>query len=179
MNGKSIPGYLAYKITPEGIITKNDRPIKISTYNHETPTVRLRQDGISKTFLVAKLVALTFLEDTRKSDSDVVAYRDGNNHNFSLSNVYWTTRADAYSKLYDKESRYSEIRVQKLRDKICKPVVAMKSLNGVLSPIKEFKSIKDASTFAGVSSGSIIRCLKNPGSMSAGYYWRYLEREED
>lgn len=178
MNGKSIPGYSAYKITPEGIITKNDRPIKISTYNHETPTVRLRQDGVSKTFLVAKLVALTFLEDTRKSDSDVVAYRDGNNHNFSLNNVYWTTRADAYSKLYDKESRYSEIRVQKLRDKICKPVVAMKNLNGTLSPIKEFKSIKDASTFAGVSSGSIIRCLKNPGSMSAGYYWRHVEKED-
>lgn len=178
MNAKVIPGYDEYLISPEGNITKNGRLVKISTYNHETPTVRLRENGIGKTFLVAKLVALTFLKDTRKSDSDVVAYKDGNNHNFHVDNVYWTTRSDAYSKLYDKENRYSEMRVQKLRDKICKPVAALKALNGELVPLHKFKSIRDAATFVGVSSGSIIRCLKNPNSICAGYRWRYLDKEE-
>lgn len=179
MNAKLIPGYATYKITPEGLVTKNDKPIKISTYNHDTPTVRLREDGVTKTYLVAKLVALTFLEDTRTSESDVVSYKDGNNHNFHLNNLYWTTRGQAYSKLYDKESRYSEKRVSKLRERICKPVVSMKRLNDEMVEMKKFESIKDAATFVGVSSGSIIRCLKNPNSVSAGYYWRYLEREED
>lgn len=179
MNAKLIPGYVTYKITPEGLVTKNDKPIKISTYNHDTPTVRLREDGVSKTYLVAKLVALTFLEDTRTAESDVVSYKDGNNHNFHLNNLYWTTRGQAYSKLYDKESRYSEKRVQRLRDTICRPVTANKYVDGKLLVVRKFDSIKDAATFVGVSSGSIIRCLKNPRSMSTGYYWRYFEREED
>lgn len=179
MNAKNIPGYTTYKITEEGFVTKNDKPIKISTYNHGTPTVRLREDGITKTFLVAKLVALTFLEDVRTAESDVVSYKDGNNHNFHLNNLFWTSRGKAYSKLYDKESRYSEKRVQKLRDSICKPVASKKEANGELITIKEFASIKEAANFVGVSSGSIIRCLKEPRSMCAGYYWRYLEKEED
>lgn len=179
MNAKNIPGYVSYKITPEGLVTKNDKPVKISTYNHGTPTVRLTEDGVTKAFLVAKLVALTFLEDTRKSESDVVAYKDGNNHNFNVNNLYWTTRSSAYSKLYDKESRYSEKRVQKLRETICRPVSSNKILNDEMVTIQKFNSIKEASDFIGVSSGSIIRCLKNPRSVCAGYYWRYLEREED
>lgn len=177
MNMKPIPGYEEYMITPDGLVTKNGKPLKITITMQGTPMIRLRKDGLVTSYLVAKLVALTYLEDTRTSVSDVVAYKDGNNHNYHKDNLYWATRSDAYTTLYSKNNRYSELRLERLKNKICKPVMAMKKENDKLCLYKTFRSIKEGADFANVSSASVLRCLKNQNHMCAGYYWKYIDKE--
>jgi|GEM_PF-4251286 len=178
MNKKQILDFEEYFITPEGHVTHNDQPLKIQITKRGMPFVRLRKDNKYYTFAIAKLVAMTFLPEGRKSPSDIVCYLDGNNHNFNVTNLKWASRSEAYSKMYDKDSRYSEKRLKHLRKSICRPVAKLsKDDRGDLFIVNEYSSVKDAADSVGVAPASLIRCLKNQNYMSAGYYWKYLPRE--
>ena len=179
MNKKEIEGFEGYYITPEGQISRNNKVLKVQLNKKNIPFVALRKDSKYYIFTVAKLVALTFLDNETRTPSDVVAYRDGNNHNFDVSNLFWSSRSEAYSKLYNKTSRYSQLRLYNLRKKLCKPVVSMKMVDNSFTEIRHYSSIIEAATDVGVASASLMRCLKNQRNMSAGYYWKYLDREDD
>ena len=55
--------------------------------------VDLWKDGKPKTFLVARLVATTFLEDLIDTDM-TVNHKDGNRLNNNIENLEWLSRAD-------------------------------------------------------------------------------------
>lgn len=178
MNRKNIPGFEEYSITEEGLILHGNKPLKIQMSKTGIPFVRLRKDNNYFTFSIAKLVLLTYIPDLRNSPSDIPYYKDGNNHNFSLSNLTWASRSESYSKLYDKTNRYSENRLLKLRKKICKPVVAIKKIDGQLVEDLRFESITEAAKHVHVAPASLIRCLKNQRYMCMGYHWKYVNKED-
>lgn len=177
MHKKEIDGFENYFVTPEGLILNGDRPLKIMMGNHNTPIVRLFKNGEYFTFSVAKLVALTYLGKP-ENPSDVVGYMDGNNHNYHLNNLYWTTRSEAYSKFYREKNRYSEARLEKLRKKICKPVMSCRRTPTGLVQLKTYKSITEAAKDKGVAPASILRCLKNENASCMGLAWRYIDKED-
>jgi len=55
--------------------------------------VQLRKDGISKGFLINRLVASAFLPNPNPEIFDVVGHKDGNKANSALTNLYWTSFA--------------------------------------------------------------------------------------
>jgi hypothetical protein len=177
MNKKEIEGFDNYSITPEGLVLNGDRPLKVMFGNHNTPIVRLFKDGEYFTFGVAKLVALTYLGKP-ENPSDVVGFLDGNNHNYHVDNLYWTSRSEAYSKFYREKNRYSEARLEKLRKKLCKPVMSCKRTLQGLVQLKVYESISDAARDKGVAPASILRCLKDEKASCMGLAWRYINKEE-
>lgn len=177
MNKISIEGFENYFITPEGSVFNGDRPLKVMFSSYNTPIVRLFKEGKYYMFSVAKLVALAFLGKP-ENPSDVVGYRDGNNHNFHKDNIFWTSRSEAYSKFYREKNRYSEARLEKLRKKICKPVVSCKRTPHGLVQVKAYDSIADAARDMNVGSASIMRCLKNQNNSCMGLAWRYVSKED-
>lgn len=69
--------------------TSSKNPIKQGTGYR----VDLWKDGKQKTFLVARLVATTFLEDLIDTDM-TVNHKDGNRLNNKVENLEWVSRAD-------------------------------------------------------------------------------------
>lgn len=177
MNKRMIEGFENYFITPEGLVLNGDKPIKIQMSNHNVPFIRLRKDGEYFSFSISKLVALAYIGKPAHP-SDVVGYVDGNNHNYHKDNLYWTSRSEAYSKMYREKSRYSEMRLQKLRRTICKPVISCRRTSQGLVELKTYDSITDAAKDVGVAPASIIRCLKNQNNSCMGLAWRYLNKED-
>lgn len=175
MDEKEIPGYERYTITQEGFVTNEGRPVKIKYMNNSTPYVSLFKDGKYRNFAVAKLVATCFLGDTKKYPSDVICYRDGDNHNFHITNIYWSSRSEAYSTMFKSKTAYSENRLKNLRNKLCKKVECMIRTHEGYILDKKYDSIKDASEDKNVSSASISSALRNTNRMCAGRYWRYTE----
>lgn len=177
MKKVAIKGFENYSITIDGMVLNENKPLKIQMTKQGTPFVRLRKDKEYFTFSIAKLVGLTYLGEPLYP-SDIIGYKDGNNHNFHKDNLYWTSRSDAYSKMYDKSNRYSEERIRKLRKTICKPVMSCKKTSQGLIEVKNYESITEAAKDMKVSSASIIRCLKNQNNTCMGLTWLYINKEE-
>lgn len=179
MNKRKIKGFENYEITPEGAIFNKGKPLKLQMSEKAAPFVRLRKDGEYHSISVAKLVALTYIPEGRKYDSDIVCYKDGNNFNFSLTNIYWSSRSEAYTNFYKLQTRDSKRRLSALKSKISKPVLELKRENEGFTVIRKYDSIAAAAKEKGVSSASISRCLKNQMHMSAGSHWMYAEKKEE
>ena len=176
-NEKSIKGFEGYKINDGGLVSDSKGALNHHKNSRGGWYVYLRKDGKNIAKSISRLVAEHFLEDNRKSPSDVVGYKDGNNSNFHVSNLFWTSRADAYRKMYDRENRYSELRLSKLRAKLGRPVRMFKiNEEGTMSS-REFRTMTDAAKFIGVSCASVRSALKNPNHLCGGYRWEYINKE--
>lgn len=180
MNTKMIPGFEDYTITKEGQVFHNNgrKRLKTQLSVKDIPFVSLRKNNKYHVFSIAKLVAMTYIGTEGRKSSDVVCYKDGNNHNFHVDNLYWSSRSEAYKQLYNRSNAASKKRLYKLRKKICKQVVSMHKTETGFVEVKKYDSIANAANDVGVSSASLIRCLKNQRYMSAGYYWKYVNEEE-
>ena len=172
-NSVLIPGSDDYYINELGQITYKNLPVSILISDKNVPYVRIKYNGSYTSKSVANLVLTTFANDTKKSPSDIPAYKDGNNHNFTLDNLYWAPRSVAYKALYKDKSTYSQIRLTNLRNRICKPVASCDD-NGVI--VKVYDSIVEAAKDVEVSTAAIIRCLKNPSGKCMGYSWTYVRK---
>lgn len=174
---KEIENFPGYFITEEGLIFNGVRPLKAQITHKGTPFVKLKRDDAYFSISIAKLVLLNYIGEPN-SPSDIPSYKDGNNHNYHVSNLEWASRSEAYSKLYKKENRYSEKRLEKLRKSICKPVACFERTEKGLSLIETYSSITEAAKAVKVAPASIIRCLKNTRYSCMGYAWRYIEKED-
>lgn len=179
---KDIPGFPGYKVNQMGQVLHNDKSIRSIVghggLNRTKNSIRImKADGKFTNLPIAKLVALAFLGEPN-TPSDVVKYKDGNSSNFALSNIEWASRSDLYRELYNPKNRYCEDRLFMLKKKLCKPIQAYKVVNGEMSDMKAYNSIKEASDELNVSAASISRCLRNINAMSCGYYWRYVDKGE-
>lgn len=179
MNKKLIEGYDDYYITDGGIVLHGIRPLKIQINAKNVPIVRLFKDGKYATKSIAKLVADAFLDKPDDGAAYVVGYNDGNNHNFALSNLYWTTRSELYTKLYAEDNVYAIKRLNSVYVKLCKPVIAYRNKKDIKADYSEYPSISEAARSNCISIPSISRCLKNANYMCCGYYWMYKPEEFD
>lgn len=176
MEKRQIKGFENYSVTKEGAVFSGAARLKAQHNKNGSPFVKLRKDGKYHAFVIAKLVALMFIGEP-ENDNLVVCYKDGNNHNYYVDNLYWGTKSDLAKGLFKNRNTYSEARLQNLKKAVSRPVASYKAIYGDLAKIKEYESITDAAADVGVTPGSISRCLKDTKAMSSGYYWRYLEKE--
>lgn len=92
---KWIPGYKnRYMATRDGQIIsyvgKSERILKPQIHNHGYRTVTLRKSSKSKSYLVHRLVLLTFVGKCPKDKN--TNHRDGDPTNNNLTNLEYTTR---------------------------------------------------------------------------------------
>lgn len=172
-NNVLIPGSDDYYINEMGQVTYRNLPVTVLFSDKGVPYVRIKSKGLYTSKSVANLVLSTFAPNDKKSSSDIPAYRDGNNHNFSLENLYWAPRSVAYKELYKGKTPYSETRLHNLRHKICKPVASFDEHGNI---VKTYNSIVDAANDMQVSSASIARCLRNGQAKCMGYTWMYVRQ---
>lgn len=168
-----IPGSDDYYINELGQVTHKNLPVTILFSDKNIPYVRIKYKGAYTSKSIANLVLTTFAPESKKASSDIPAYKDGNNHNFALENLYWAPRSIAYKTLYKNGSTYSQLRLYNLRRSVCRPIKAIDE-NG--SVVKTYDSIIEAARDMEVSTASISRCLKNPKAKSMGYTWSYIRK---
>lgn len=157
---KDIPGYDGYQASNFGRIrTHNkithtelhgerhwkDRILHYKSQNNYNTGYRvtLWKNGKPKDFLVARLVATTFLENLINTEM-TVNHKDGNRLNNNINNLEWLSRADNIK--YGFENGQYKQQGIKLFNK---------------NETKTFRSLSLASSFLGRNHGYINNCIKN------------------
>lgn len=105
--------------------------------------VDLWKNGKPKTFLVARLVATTFLEDLINTDM-TVNHKDGNRLNNRVENLEWLSRSDNIKYGFE-HNQYQQ-----------KKVTLYNS-----NEEKTFRSLSQANIFLGRNNKYISNCIKN------------------
>lgn len=170
-----IPGFEEYDITKEGLVTREGVPVKIHIHNGRAPYVRIRGEQGYRNISIAKLVLYAFVGQP-KYPSDIPLYKDGNNHNYHIMNLEWSSRSNAYAKLYKRNNRYYENRVKGVIEALGKPVAAYHKKNNKLVKHSEYPTVSEAARVMSVAPASISRCLKDEKYTCKGYVWKEIEK---
>ena len=154
-NWKDIEGYEGlYKVSTNGDIwscRKNRLKIP-SKQNGGYMLVFLVKDGKRKAYLTHRLVAQTYIENPYNLAE--VNHIDGNKKNNNVENLEWCSRSDNLK---------HRARVLGQRGNARAVICVDKGI--------EFDAIKDAATWAGVTSGAIQQSIRNPNRRAGGYKW--------
>lgn len=190
---KHVKGYEDYYIVHDnGIVESLDRYIEKKYKNGKTykyfkkggilkhhinnkgyHTVCLTKNGISKKFLVSRLVAQAFIPNPNNLPE--VDHIDENKDNNCASNLQWCTRQ--FNNTRGVQSREGREKTSEFRMK----KVGMYDTSGKL--LKTYKGIRIAERETGLKNTNISHCcksnLKQIGYMKnnhtyGGYIWRYL-----
>jgi hypothetical protein len=114
----------------------------------------------NKTFLLHRLVALTFLENPNNKEQ--VNHKDGIKTNNSVNNLEWVSNTENQIHKYQIGLGNNLTRKIKQFD-----------LNG--NYIKEYQSIALAAKEMNISSSTIRGVLNNKRKTAAGFVWKYLD----
>ncbi len=146
-----------YKISTHGNIKNSDGRI-LKPYNSQKyKQIKLVINGVSKGFLIHRLVAMTFLFNIE--NKECVNHIDGNKSNNNVTNLEWVTNS---------ENGIHSIKVLKNGGK--SKSVLQYTDDGKF--IKRFESAKIASEETNVSISTIRKCIYEKKS-SKGFRWEY------
>ncbi len=118
--------------------------------------VDLWKDGKHKTFLVARLVAITFLGNSNLT----VNHKDGNSLNNNVENLEWCSLGENIRKGFD-IGLYPQIKVS--------------LINKITNEQYIFRSMSLASSFIQKSSSYISSCIKRNKFENETYKWSIYE----
>lgn len=147
--------------------------IKHTINNKGYHTVDLYKNGVSKRYLVSRLVAQAFIPNP--DNLPEVDHIDENKDNNYVGNLRWCTRQFNNTRgIQSREGREksSEFRMRK---------IGMYDKQGTL--LKTYKGIRIAERETGINNRNIVHCckdnLKQKGRLKnnhtcGGYIWRYL-----
>lgn len=121
----------------------------------------LYKDGVSKWYLVHRLVGNAFIPNER--GLPFINHKDENKHNNHVDNLEWCDRK--YNNSYGTHNE----RVAKAR---MLPVVKL-DMEGRY--IRTYQSAKDAEIDNGLSKGQICKCCKGKRASAGGFKWKYKE----
>jgi hypothetical protein len=113
-----------------------------------------------KTFLLHRLVALTFLENNNNKEQ--VNHKDGNKLNNSIGNLEWCTNKE--NQMHKFQNGLGNNFTRKIRQY---------DITGNF--IKEFNSIVLAAKELNISKSNISGVLNNYRKTAAGFVWKYLD----
>lgn len=115
---KVIPEFPNYKISNYGTVLNISRNFVLKWISHPEGYfhVKLRKDGIRKSFKVHRLVAMNFCEGY--FEGAVVNHIDGNKENNHCSNLEWCTHSHNLKHAYDTGLRKSAGGTSKYSDEI-------------------------------------------------------------
>lgn len=156
---KDIAGYeKLYAVTKTGKVWSYRRNKFLSTYSngHGYPRVELSKNGISKSFLVHRLVAEAYIPNPE--NLPIVNHIDENKDNCNVENLEWCSVL--YNNSYGSRSNQAA--------KNCRPVYC-------LELDKTFESQKAAGEAIGVDGKRINDVLRGKCKTTKGYHFCYLE----
>lgn len=128
------------------------------------PTYNLTINGKKKQIKVHRLVAETFLPNPE--DKPIVNHKDGDTHNYHLSNLEWATAKENSNHAYN-------IGLTKPSEKTNKREKPVYQLDLDKNIIKEFASINEAQRQTGITN--ISRAIYNKYVTLGKYYWNFKE----
>lgn len=147
--------------------TVQERIVKLSKISSGYLQVQLHKEGERKHYLVHRLVATAFIENTKGYTE--VNHRDENKQNNCVENLEWCSRS--YNSNYGtKNKRISEKNTN--NPKRSKPVIGINKISGL---ILEFPSAREASRQTGINNRNIIKCCKGDCKSVGGYVWYYAD----
>ena len=153
-----------YKVSNNGQVMNIKRKSLLKDFQHKSGyhTIALSKDGLTKTFLLHRVVACSFHPNPDKKH--FVNHIDRNKSNNNVNNLEWVT--------IHENNAHSRETGTKL---YTRPVIQF-DINGNI--IQEFSSIKEASKNVSNHPSAIIRaCKKN--TLSAGCIWKYVNKSSD
>lgn len=161
---KFIPGYEGlYAATEDGRIFsyRKNRFLRPRKNKDGYYRVDLCKNGKSKTYLVHRLIAATYLDNPENLLQ--VNHKDEDKTNNALLNLEWISPKDNINYGTGKE-RSAKSRQKKV---IC------------LETKEVFDSVTEAAKAVNINPSNISRCLTGRHKTAASYHWRYYEEEKD
>ena len=136
---------------------KTNRILKSHLNNNGYLEIQLCSNCKKKTFLVHRLVGLTFIENIYKKP--YINHIDGNKTNNRVDNLEWCT-----AKENDIHARSTHLKVQN------KPIIASSQDETYI-----FESISECARFLNTNTGSIVRVLKGKRNQHKGFNFTYYK----
>lgn len=170
----AVRGYENYGVDSNGNVfnTRTGRQMKLYKTACGYLQVSLCKDGVSKTFLVHRLVALAFIPN--RDNLPEVNHKDENKENNSVDNLEWCTHD--YNSRYGENAPTKQWRYMLGKYTPSKPVCQMDLSGNVLAV---YPSTIAAEEHTGVGHSNIQRVC-NPkyiNKTAGGYRWRYESEE--
>lgn len=141
------------------------KPASLNGYYH----VGLHRNGICKTAFIHRMVAIAFIPNPLSKDC--INHKDCNRINNRVENLEWVTKAENNQHAWDngRQEKLRELMKRGLRNR----AVLQLDLNG--NTIKQFDTIKEASSETGANHAHISQCCKNQYGRRTcgGYKWQY------
>lgn len=147
-----------FKITQLKKKYKREKILKQKIDKQNSMRIELWKDGKHKTFLVARLIETTFLEDLIETNL-TVNHKDGNRLNNNVENLEWVTRGDNIRHAF--ETNLMPYKKIKIIDKRKNEVVFIGSKT-------------KASSYIGYNAGYICNAMKRNKYENETYKWEYL-----
>lgn len=125
--------------------------------------VSLCKDGIYTTFIVSRLVALAFIENTNPEKFTIVNHKDENPDNNIVDNLEWCD--------YSYNVHYGNA-INKMKQKMGKKVIRIDIKTNLEVT---YNSIREAAKENNVNRTAIINCCKKKlhYNTAGGYIWKY------
>lgn len=177
-----------------GTTHKQKRLLNFTTSHGRYYIVTLTKDGISKSYSVHRLVALSFIPNNEPS-KDQIDHIDGDSFNNAADNLRWCTAKEnnlnpitrvrkSKSKMGESnpnhKSRLTPERYEKLMravrahsDKSCRSVLQI--YNGEI--IKRFESIKQAGKETEITPSNISLACRGLRQTAGGFIWKFVDGE--
>lgn len=183
---KPIPNYEEYEVSTFGRVKRlaYDKPVCGGSFQHCNErilspqlrkngyqTVMLSKKGVVKSFLIHRLVALTFIPNP--DNLPQVNHKDENTSNNCVDNLEWCNQC------YNSNYGTSKYRISaKLKNGVLSKPVEQYCKKGMF--IMEYPSAIEASRVLGLNVSGIISCCNNNPKYShcGGYQWKYKGSEK-
>ena len=156
---KEIKDFNSYYVSNFGRIKHKNKILKPIKSRNGYLHIFLYKNKIKKQFLIHRLVAIEFIDNT--SEYNEVNHIDSDKENNRIDNLEWCTR---------KQNVHHFLSTNNRNDTNAKEVIQY-DLYGNL--IKKYKSIRSASTETGISPHNIIFCCRGQKTTASNFIWKY------
>lgn len=158
---KRIEGFPNYTIDDLGnIYSSNGKKMKSRTAKSGYSQIILTNNGVSKTFLVHRLVAMHFLKPQNAKLE--VNHINGNKSDNRASNLEWISHGDNLKHAYKNGLRDNDVTPKQIT-----------GTNINTGDVVRFPSIYEAAHTLHISQGNICMACKGERPYAGGYRWSY------
>ena len=131
------------------------------------------KDGKNRGRRLHRILAITFIENPKPEEYDVVGHKDNDKTNYNLENLYWTNTKENTKKAFDDQLLKNDIGIS---DSQSIPIAVYKN-DGTF--VSVYGSISQASRcIDGYSKTNISHMLDKSKKGRKGYYFRSISKNE-